>query len=337
MSTAVELRSTEITRLSEYVEAIAWSPDSACVAAGSLAGELVVAPVHGGSVQELPGHGFGTTAVAWSPDGRRLASAGQDGVVNCWDAGSGARTGGVAGRGWAAALAWRPDGSECAAAIGRAVVWTDRDGGELRRAPDAPSTVTGIAWTPDGRRLAAGAYGGLWWYEASTEPMKHFAWKGAVLSVEIAPNGKYVATGNQDNSVHCWRLWSGDDFQMSGYEAKIQHVAWSADSRYLAVAGLGDITVWDFAGRGPQGTTPRQLAGHARHLVALAYRPTGDGSLFSAAADGRICLWRPGSGRRALVGQAGLYEPISTACWSPDGSAIAAGTARGAVVVVEVA
>lgn len=339
MSTTIAAGTRLIGRLGDHAEAIGWSPDSRFVAVGSLAGDVEVLDAAGGTpLASLPGHPFGTTAVAWSPDGTRLVSGGQDGIVRTFDVPGGAVLGEVRGRGWVSDLVWRPGTStECAAAIGRQVVRIGADGDELSRTDDHPSTVTSLAWTPDGRRLAAGAYGGLWWYEEGSEAVRHFDWKGAVLTVAVAPNGKYVASGNQDNSVHCWKLWSADDFQMSGYELKIQHLAWSRDSRFLAVAGLGDVTLWDFSGRGPQGTTPKQLSGHANHLVAVGYRPVGPAMLMTAAADGRVCLWQPGAGKRSLIGEVSVGEAVGAAKWAPDGAAILVTTALGGVFVVDVA
>jgi hypothetical protein len=36
-----------------------------------------------------------------------------------------------------------------------------------------------------------------------------------------------------------------------GYPAKVQHLAWDQSSRHIAVGNIGEITVWNFADKGP--------------------------------------------------------------------------------------
>eukprot|EP01048_Picozoa_sp_COSAG05_P005870 COSAG05_NODE_361_length_10793_cov_141.983262_3_plen_223_part_00 len=40
------------------------------------------------------------------------------------------------------------------------------------------------------------------------------------------------------------------------YSSKITGLCWSRTSRYLATSGGNQVTIWDFAGRGPAGSTP---------------------------------------------------------------------------------
>ncbi len=119
---------------------------------------------------------------------------------------------------------------------------------------------------------------------------------------------------------------------MSGYPAKVEHLAFRADGRWMANACLGDITVWDFA-KSPAGTVPAQGAAHDRHVTALAWQPGGD-LLATGGADGRIVLWpSPRKRGRALApldvddGEAA----VARLSWSPDGAHLAVGRGDGTV------
>jgi WD40 repeat protein len=314
-----------LATLDDYVSAVAWSPDGDRLVAASLAGE--VALLANGAVRPLPGHPGGVLGACWSADGT-LATAGQDGFVR---AHRGDESWSVELGGWVHALAWRPDSSLLAAGAGRDAVLIDTSGAVVVR-HRAPATVASLTWVPGGRRVGVGHYGGITWLEPPGEsPKKRFEWKGSILTLVASPDGRWVASGNQDNSVHVWRLWSGDDMQMTGYAAKIEHLAWHPTSRWLCVGDIGEVTCWDFAGRGPQGSRPKELKGHGRRITGLAF---GGKRLASASADGTVRFWTLPSTKVERVVE--VSEEISSICWHPSHRRLAVGGAQGRVVVVDV-
>lgn len=334
MNAELRLRNEPTIEVGDYVSTLRWSRGGDHLAIGSLDGTVTIID-DDGDVQHPPVHPFGVTAVAWSPTADLLATGGQDGTARLWSVNDAAVVGEVSARGWCGALAWRPDGVEVAAAVGSEVIRMAPDGSEVVRHGNHPSTVACLGYTPDGRHLGVGMYGGIWWYQGDTRPTKRFDWKGSLLTLAIAPNGKWACSGNQDASVHCWRLWTGDELTMNGYPAKVEHLAWDGRSRLLAVGNLGEVTVWDFAGKGPRGSRPRQLDGHARRVVDVAFQPLTT-LLASAGADGRLCLWDPSAARRHLLSSVQFDEEIACIAWSPAGDEIAVGMADGRVTLVEV-
>ncbi len=279
--------------LSDATSALAVQPGDGLVAVGSLGGEAVVLdPAYGQVVATLPGHDFGVLSVAWSPDGDRLAVGGADGRLAVREP-DGTRVADVTLQGWVGALAWSADGTRLAVASGRDVHVVDRDGAGLRQYPGQRSTVTDVAWAGSRNRLGVAAYGGLRWYEPDDvrdDPVKDFDWKGSLLVLEVSPDQRWAASGNQDSSVHVWRLWSGEDLEMTGYPSKVAALAWDRSSRWLAAAGSNDVTVWDHAGRGPQGRAPVVLETHGSLVTALAYQHQGP-LLASGARDGVVAVW----------------------------------------------
>jgi len=129
-------------------------------------------------------------------------------------------------------------------------------------------------------------------------------WKCSMLGVAWSRDGRFVASGAQDGTVHFWRLSSGKDSMMTGYATKPTALAWSADSRWLATGGGETITVWPFDGRGPERRAPRSLEAHADPISALAFAPQGR-LLAAGCRGGALSLWElPGDAPLAtfLVG-----------------------------------
>jgi WD40 repeat protein len=206
------------------------------------------------------------------------------------------------------------------------------DGALLREWTDHTSTVADLAWKPGRRELAVAAYGGLTLYDPERdEPRARHTWKGSTLVIAWSPDGKYVATGDQDSTVHFWFSATGQDLQMWGYPTKVRELAWDPGSRFLATGGGPEVTVWDCAGKGPEGTRALQLQAHENLVSALAYQGSGP-LLASGGADGLVAVWRPDRGRRAAA-QTGFNVGITALAWSPDDRWLAVGTEAGTVAL----
>ena len=323
-----------------YVEALAFSRNG-LLAAASVEGPLTLLGKERGEPRiELPGHGFGSTDLSFSPDGSALASAGQDGTARLWDTRDGLERARLdCGSAWVSSVAFSSGGRYLAAAAGRRVrLWkVGRGGCELLwESSDHASTVTGLRWRPgSSSELASASYGGLALYKPDgPEPVRRFEWKGSTLTIAWSPNGKYVATGDQDSTVHFWIHDTGEDLQMFGYPTKVRELSWSPASRYLATGGGPLVTVWDCSGKGPAGTAPISLEAHEDFLTGLAYQNKGP-LLASCAEDGLVVLWEPGAGESSLAA-ADLQSPATRLAFSSDDRRLAAGDQAGGLAVYEV-
>ena len=246
------------TDAEDYVSVLEVCRDRGLAVVGSLGGDAALVDVEDGSAAALRRHEMGVLSAAWSSDGSRVAVGGQDGCVRIYDH-TGAARGVVDASGWVTALAWSSAAPVLAVGAGRRLLISDHDGALLYDCDDQPSTVTAVAWSTDGSRVGATAYGGVGWHDVvgpRAGRRRRFDWKGSLLSLATSPDGAWACAGDQDATVQLWRLWSGRDLSMSGYPSKIERIGFRHDGRWLAVACLDEITVWDFGGKGPAGTAP---------------------------------------------------------------------------------
>jgi WD40 repeat protein len=165
--------------------------------------------------------------------------------------------------------------------------------------------------------------------------VRTFAWKGSPLKLAWSPDGKVLAHGNQDATVHFWYAESGKDLQMSGYATKVRELAWDYSSRFLATGGGPIVCIWDCGGpQGPEGTKPQMLEGHEQNVTAVVYQSRGY-LLASAGVDGRVLLWQPANKKSPRAGEFWFEgAEASSLAWSPDDKSVAAGSGAGAVAVL---
>ena len=323
------------THIDDHPIGLAWSPDGKRLAVAGVSGPITLFNGADGAVQhQLPGHTLGTMAISWHKDSRLLASVGQDGQVRLWDAETGAQTSEMAGgASWVERIAFSPAGDWLVSAAGRKLRLWDATGELNCEYPDANSTITDIKWRHDGKRFAISAYNGVVLYSPTkAEPRRRFEWQGSTLTLEWSPDGKYIATGDQDSTVHFWITGTGKDLQMWGYQTKVLELAWSFNSRYLATGGGTQAVIWDCSGKGPANTQPITLEGH-RHLIKhLKFQRRGM-QLASGGNDGLLAIWNVEKKKPVLLAEVVFESPIAGLAWSPDDRCIAASDESGALSI----
>jgi len=313
--TSRELRPLWRTSLGDYPTSLAFFPAGDRIGVGTGNGDVVVLDARTGKeIWRKPAHGGGVLDLAVGP--RFVASGGQDGRARVFSPEGDLVRDLEGGAAWVLRVAWSPQGT-LATAAGKVVRIWNADGTPRLETQAHPSTVTALQWNRRGTELATSCYGGayVWPLRAGANP-RHLPFKGSLISLAWSPDEKVLACGSQDCSVHFWRLETGRDSEMSGYPLKPKALAWDAGSSMLATGGDATITVWDFAGKGPEGTRPRQLASHKGQVVALGFHPR-KGLLASAASDMGVVFWEP---RRAPspVAFGFLEDTPETLAWHPE-------------------
>lgn len=284
-----------------------------------------------GSARRVAVHDGAILSACASAD--HVITGGDDGKVVRTDASG--ETGIVATddkRRWIDHVAAGPDGAVAWSAGRFAYVRSAK--GEQREI-EVLSTVGALAFAPKGFRLAIAHYNGatLWFPNAAADP-ETLLWKGSHLGITVSPNGKFLVTAMQEPVLHGWRLADSKNMRMSGYDARIRSMAWTANGEYLATGGSSQLILWPFTGKdGPMGKQPLVLAPHSDRLVAVAAHPT-EGVVAAGFADGMVLLVRLSDGAEILAKRPGK-APVSALAFSADGRLFAFGCEDGEAGIID--
>ena len=193
-----------------------------------------------------------------------------------------------------------------------------------------PSTARGLAFQPKGYRLAATHYNGatLWFPKVEGAPQT-LEWKGAHLDAAFSPDGRFLVTSMQENSLHGWRLADSRNMRMTGYPAKTRSLSWSHDGQWLATSGADAAVVWPFKDKdGPMGKAPRECGVRQARVTRVAFHPK---ALVVAIgyADGAVLLCRLADGAEIPARDPG-GGPVSALSWDAVGARLLFGLETGA-------
>ena len=333
--------------LSEYVTAVAWSPDG-LLAASSAAGEVVVWQ-DGNLVSLLPVGVASIDCLAFSFDGKFLAAGGQDGKVRVWSTIPTFKQGRKQEQevkliasldnapSWVDKLAWSPTCNHLAFSLGRYVqIWDADSQTVITTLPFANSSVLDLAWRPNGENIAISGNGGVkvwsnqdWDYDPYLIDMP-----SASIVTAWSGDSKYIASGNLDKTIAVLEYGSPHPWLMRGFPGKIPNLTWSqqrsSNAPLLAVSSLEGIAVWKKEADDQDGWNANVLTLHDSNIQGLEFHPHSL-LLASAADDGWLGLWT----KAKQVGQIleGARGGFSCLAWSQDGKQLAAGGQDGELII----
>jgi WD40 repeat protein len=323
--------------LEDYIIDLACSVDGDQAVAMTVEGAVILIDFDRESAryEQIGSHNMGGASVSWNPESHQFATGGHDGLVKIWDARSRLQVGEhKAGNAWVSRVAYSHRRGTLAAAAGKWLKVWSQTGNVVYESNDHKSTISDLAWNQDGSSIAVSAAQGVTIHTpGADEPVRRFVWQGASLRLAWSPSNQYIATGEQDATVHFWFVESGQDARMAGFATKVQELAWHHSGNYLAVGGASSPTLWDCSGDGPVGRAPVILESHVDLVTQLAYQHRGE-VLASGDSSGFLMLWLPTEHDKIIWGTK-LPSPVTRLVWSPDDARIFVGQKNGLVTMFE--
>jgi WD40 repeat protein len=293
----VEFNKSLFTNTFGRVYALAIDPDGQILATSEDRGDICLWQI---SDRQLIGKLFGQANFAWAllfvPDTPLLVSAGQDGRIGIWN-------------------------------------WQTRETLHILSVDNHP--VFSLAFDRQRQILVSGHGNGeirIWQVRSGTKIAEWIAHdREAVYSLQISPDGRFLATGGSDRRIKLWDLASvaaeNEERERSPLlqidcQEPVWSVAFSYDSQLLAIGcASGKIIIWDLTAA----SISHELIGHQDLVFALTFCPHGH-LLASGSHDMTIKIWQPLTGEpvQTLVKH---RDWIWSLQFSPDGKMLISGSA----------
>lgn len=217
-------------------------------------------------------------------------------------------------------VCFSPDGRLLATALGRkgqnAIIWEAATGTRLKELDSESYRLLNVEFSPDGAKLlGCGGLGGTLWNVETGKVLKTFRHPADTLDARFSPDGRQIATGGWDRTVHLWDSGTGDEIRtLTGHGVTVISLAFSPDGKWLVSGDTrGTLLVWNMATG--SGKAVHRLSNEGVPF-SLEFAP--DSRIFATTAGNEVVLWDVESGTetRRLSGH---VDDVHHAVFSPGG------------------
>lgn len=241
-------------------------------------------------------------------------------------------------------VCFSPDGGLLAACGSEIYIW-DVATCELIGILEGHQTrIEWIAWSKNSSYLVSGSQQGSvkLWDIPRKRWMKDLVGSSSadVLSVAFSLDGTRVVGGFTDGSIAVWDVESGKNVTTIRLNSIITAVSFFGDKDHIAFAARDGVTsgsynssvqVWDLLNK----ICVNKFAGHSQNIQTIAVAPNYP-AIASGAGDGTVKLWEMTDAVADSSNDAPQSITILTSiCFSPDGTRIAAGSSAGIVMICD--
>ncbi|WP_224369092.1 pentapeptide repeat-containing protein [Hyalangium versicolor] len=276
----------------------------------------------------LKRHSGQVSSLAFNRGGKVLASASMDRKVILWNVSQGSTLSTLRGHVPAMVyMSFGPSGMSLACSSGdqSLTLWNMMQGKPYKSLKGLQGNVNGIVFSPvrDDTLVVACDNGTVAVWDATRGEARSMlqGMSSPAPNMAFSSDGALLALADGEQAVRVWDLKSKSPQVVAKHIATVKGVAFSPDSKTLALIPAGRTAIlWSLGRDSALGV----LEGHSEQVLSVVFSPDGEW-LASTSEDHTVVLWSMSEDRshRTLREHA---APVLSAAFSPDGKLLASGS-----------